>query len=59
MAHLNKKLEYKGYVIEIIRGKNEALVLATKDQFQLSSRESNASLALEAVKAKIDNREAY
>ena len=58
MTHSNKKLEYKGYEIEIIRGKRETLVLAVKDGYQLSSREDNAKLALEAVKAKINNREA-
>ena len=57
MAYLNKKQEYKGYEIEIIRGKNEALVLAVKDGFQLSSREANAKLALKAVKVKIDERD--
>ena len=48
------KQEYKGYTIEIIRGKREALVIAILAGCQISARGKNAKVALEEVKNKID-----
>ena len=55
---MNTRLEYKGYEIEIIRGKRETLVIALKDDYQLTARAENAKVALADVKVKIDEKEA-
>ncbi len=57
MAKLNKSEDYKGYAIEIIRGKDEALAIALKDGFQLTARRDTPKAALEAIKVRIDEQE--
>lgn len=56
---MKSMLVYKGYTIEVIRGKMtrdgyETLAIAIKDGKQLTSRASYSKLAVDTIKSKID-----